>query len=73
MPKLGAVTVGVKERICAVNSGPFRTRNGRVQPPVAGLASERQYPTRHRDVDPVSGELCHERVEPFPGKCAWGK
>src|SRR5699024_11461295 len=27
--------------------------------------------SRHHDGDPVSGELFHERVEPFPGRCAW--
>ena len=29
-----------------------------------------RYPQRHRDRDPVSGKLFHERVEPFPGRFA---
>ena len=38
----------------------------RVQPSVVGGASQLEYPTRHRDGDPVSSELAHERVhQPF--------
>ena len=40
------------------------------EPPVVGLASDLQYPARHRDGDSVGGELAHERVEPFPGRFA---
>jgi Protein of unknown function (DUF2699). len=71
--ELGVVAVGVKERIGAVGSGEFRIGDRTVEPPVVRLASELQYPTRHHDGDPVGGELCHERVEPFPGRFAWDK
>lgn len=40
------------------------------EPPLAGLASELEDPTRHRDGDPVVGELFHEWVDPFPGRFA---
>jgi hypothetical protein len=40
------------------------------KPAVIGLAGELEDPTRHRDGDPVGGELLHERVEPFPGRLA---
>ena len=43
------------------------------QPPVVGLASKLHYPTRHRDGNPVRGQLAHERVEPFPGRFAWDR
>ena len=42
-------------------------------PAVVGLTEELQDPQGHRDGDPVSGELAHERVEPFPGKFAWDR
>ena len=46
---------------------PTRRRSRVGQPPVVGLASKLEYPTRHHHGDPVSGELTHERVQPFPG------
>ena len=39
-------------------------------PAIVGLAGELQDPQGHRDRDPVSGELAHERVEDFPGRFA---
>ena len=40
------------------------------QPAEVGLAGELEYPARHRDGDPVGGELLYERVVPFPGRLA---
>ena len=42
-------------------------------PAVVGLAGELQDPQGHRDGNAVSGELAHERVEPFPGRFAWDR
>src|SRR6185369_9157251 len=42
-------------------------------PAVVRLAGELEYPARHRDGNPVGGELSYERVEPFPGRLACDK
>jgi hypothetical protein len=39
-------------------------------PPVVGLAGDVEDPARHRDGDPVVGELTDERVDQFPGRFA---
>ena len=41
--------------------------NRLTQPPVIRGTSKLQYPTRHRDGNPITGELAYERVIPFPG------
>ena len=41
------------------------------QPPVVGLASDLEYPARHRDGNAVLGQLTNERVHHFPGRFAW--
>ena len=43
---------------------------GSVEPPVVGLAGELEDPARHRDGDPVGGQLADERVHHFPGRFA---
>src|SRR4051794_32985381 len=40
------------------------------EPAVVGLAGDIEDPARHRDGDPVGGELTDERVHPFPGRFA---
>src|SRR6476661_4083863 len=55
-------------RIIAVSLGPLGIGHGSGQPTVVGLAGELEDPARHRDGDPVVGELLHERVNPFPGR-----
>ena len=40
------------------------------EPAVVGLASELEDPARHRDGDPVGGQLADERVHHFPGRFA---
>ena len=70
MPELRVVDVRGVERVRPVGLGPFGVGDRVGEPPVVGLASDLQYPARHRDGDPVSGQLPHERVEPFPGRLA---
>jgi hypothetical protein len=62
--------VGVEQCIGAVGLDEFSVGDGVGSPAVLGLAGELEYPARHRDGDPVGGELIHERVEPFPGRLA---
>ena len=40
------------------------------EPAVVGLASDLEHPARHRDGDPVLGQLADERVHHFPGRFA---
>src|SRR5690606_11527318 len=40
------------------------------QPPIVRLARELQDPARHRDGNPVSGQLADERVDHFPRRFA---
>ena len=52
---------------------PRRVRaslTGHGEPAVVGLAGELKDPARHRDGDPVGGELTDERVHHFPGRFA---
>ena len=70
VPELGVVAVRVEERVRAIRLHHLAGGDGIRQPPVIGLAGELEHPTRHRHRDPCCGELCHERVEPFPGRFA---
>ncbi len=70
MPELGVVAVRVEQRVRAIGLHHLARGDGVLQPPVAGMAGGREHPTHHRDGDPVSGKLCHERVESFPGRFA---
>lgn len=73
MPELGVVAVRVEQRVRTIRLHHL-ARGDRVgQPPVVGLTRELEDPTRHRHRDPCSGELNHERVEPFPGRFACDK
>ena len=62
------VVVGVEQGVGAVGRDDFGVGDGVGPPAVVGLAGELEYPARHRDGNPVGGELVHERVEPFPGR-----
>src|SRR3546814_4714311 len=44
-----------------------------IDPPVVGLAGDLEDPARHRNGDPVVGELSDERVHHFPGRFACDK
>ena len=61
------------QRVGAIRLHPISVRDRLLQPSVVGLAGELENPARHRHGYPVSGELCHERVEPFPGRWACPK
>jgi hypothetical protein len=68
--ELRVVAVGVEQCASPVGLDEFGVGDGVGTPAVVGLASELEYPARHRDGDPVGGELSYERVEPFPGRLA---
>jgi len=68
--ELRVVAVGVEQRVGPVGPGQFAGGDWCGQPPVVGLAGELENPARHRDGDPVAGELTDERVDHFPGKFA---
>ncbi len=63
---------GVSNTEIAEKVGAARTTviAWRAMSPVVGRAGELQDPARHREGDPVSGQLTHVRVEPFPGRFA---
>ncbi len=60
----------VEQRVRQVRLVPLGIRHRTSEPPVIGLASELEDPTRHRDGNPVRSELAHERVHHFPGRFA---
>src|SRR5699024_6766875 len=62
VPELRVITMGIEENIGPVRLGDVGFWDWRCQQPVAGLAGELQYPTRHRHRHPVGGELSYERV-----------
>jgi len=68
--ELGIVTVGVEQGVRPIRLDQFRRGDLLFPPAIVGLAGELQDPQGHRDGDPVSGELAHERVEDFPGRFA---
>ena len=65
VPELGVVAVGVKQRVRAVGGRQHGRGDRFLQPPVVRLASDLQHPARHRDGDPVDGQLTDERVHHF--------
>jgi hypothetical protein len=68
--ELGVVVVGVEQRVGEVGLGQLTRADGSEEPAVVGLAGEVEDPARHRDGDPVDGELTDERVHHFPGRFA---
>jgi hypothetical protein len=62
--------VGVEQGIRTVGLDQFGVGDRAGQPSVVGLVGELQDPARHRDRNPVGGELLHEPVVPFPGRFA---
>ena len=73
MPEFRVILVSIEQRVGAIRLHPISVRDRLLQPSVVGLAGELENPARHRHGYPVSGELCHERVEPFPGRWACPK
>ena len=68
--ELWVVAVSVEQGVGPVGLLELGGGDRAGQPAVVGLASDLEHPARHRDGDPVSGQLAHERVEPFPGRFA---
>ena len=60
--ELGIVAVGVEDRVRQVRLVELGVGDRVGEPPVVGLASDPEDPARHRDGDPVAGELTDERV-----------
>ncbi len=63
--------MGVEQSVGAVCLLELGGGDGLGEPAVVGLVSDLEHPVRHRDGDPVAGELADERVHHFPGRCAW--
>lgn len=70
MPKLWVIMVGIKQRVRTLSLHDLTLGDWGGQPPIVGLASKLQNPTRHRHGNPRNGELLRDRVEPFPGRFA---
>lgn len=73
IPELRVVAVRIEQCVGSISGHDFGSSDGIAQPPIVGLTSKLEYPTRHRDGNPVDGELAYERVEPFPGRFACDK
>ncbi len=59
---LGVIAVGVEQRILTGGRDKFGVGDRVREPAVVGLASDLEDPARHRDGDPVDGQLADERV-----------
>ena len=70
IPVLGIIQVGVQQGVGTIGLDELGPGDLLFPPAVVGLAGELQDPQGHRDGNVVSGELAHERVEPFPGRFA---
>jgi RHS repeat-associated protein len=70
IPERRVIGVRVEDRVGEIRLVEQLVRDRLVAPAVVILAAELQHPARHRDGDPISSELCHERVDPFPGRFA---
>ena len=62
--------MGVEDGVGQVGLVEFAGADRGGEPAVVGLAGELEDPARHRDGDPVDGELTDERVHHFPGRFA---
>ena len=69
--ELRVVAVGVEQRVRPVRRHPLGVGDRLGQPAVVRLPGDLEHPTRHRDGDPVDGQLADERVHHFrPGRFA---
>ena len=73
IPELRVVPVCVEQRVRSVRRGQVGSGYGRLQPPVVLLAGDLEDPARHRDGDPVIGQLEVERAPHFLGRFAWDR
>lgn len=62
--------VSVEQRVRAIGLLVLGIVHRPVQPAVAGLSGELEYPARDGDRNSAHGRLFHERVDHFPGRCA---
>ena len=68
--ELRVVAVGVEQSVGQVGRLELGVGHRVGQPAVVGLPGDLEHPTRHRDGDPVGGQLTDERVHHFPGRLA---
>ncbi len=68
--ELRIVAVRVEQGIRPLHLDELSVSGRTRQPPGVGLASKLEHPTRHRDKNPVCGQLAHERVESLTGRFA---
>ena len=71
--ELRIVPVGVEDGVGQLRLVPLGVGDRVGQPAVVGLAGDLEHPARHRDGDPVSGQIFDERVDHFPGRLAWDR
>jgi hypothetical protein len=64
MPGLQVVVVGVEQHVRQTRLLELAGRDGRGEPAAVGLSCELQDPARHRDGDPVGGELTQRVTYP---------
>ena len=64
--ELWIVAMGVEDRV-----GELALGHGYIEPAVVLLTAQLEDPARHRDGDPVAGQLADEREHHFPGRFAW--
>jgi hypothetical protein len=70
LAELRILSVRVEQRVRACGPLELGIGHGTFEPAVVGLAGEFQDPARDRDGDSARGQFFHERVDPFPGRCA---
>ena len=63
--ELGIIAVSIEQSIRPVCLDQLRLRRRIGEPPVVVLTVQAQDPTRHRDKDPVCGQLANERESSF--------
>ncbi|MFC6009942.1 hypothetical protein [Nocardia lasii] len=65
--------MSIEQRVATIGLVEFGGGDRVSEPPIVRLARDFQDPARHRDGDPVSGQLTNERVHHFPGRFACDK
>jgi hypothetical protein len=68
--ELGIVAMGVEDRVRQLRLVPLGVADRAGEPPVVGLTGDLEDPARHRDGDPVAGQLTDEWVHHFPRRFA---
>jgi hypothetical protein len=73
IPELGIIAMRVEDRVREVGLLELGVGDRFFEPPVELLATQLEDPARHRDGDPVDGQLTDEREHHFPGRFAWDR